>query len=215
MDENIETTIADAMVEGDDDDIACTFNEGEAPTVKKNFNLHPELDIDDDEDDKNTDYVDVPDEEPVIRDGDNPGNGNNKWGNEPQVGVQQRYVWRIQRRLQYELGKKIKGLEKKWLFELLKKKKWRIPAEDAPEVTKELELDEAHESYYPTVHVWLPDKRWGRECMPCCSNCKTNRHVVVHGFRDNHAGRLMLGLYRKLARRLHSSIFRTLMLSSH
>ena len=111
---------------------------GKSSNRENIFNIHPELDIDDDDDDKNTDYVDVPDEEPVIRDGDNPGNGNNKWGNEPQVGVQQRYVWRIQRRLQYELGKKIKRLEKKWLFELLKKKKWRIPAEDAPEVAKEL-----------------------------------------------------------------------------
>ena len=32
--------------------------------------------------------------------------------------------------------------------------------------------------------------------MPCCPNCKTNRSVVVHGFRVNHVGHLMIGLYR-------------------
>ena len=112
--------------------MACIFEE-EAPTVKETVNIYPTIDVDDDEED----YVDVPDDEPVMQDADDDtGNGNKKWGNEPQVGVQQRYVWQFQRRIQYEVGKKIKIFETKWLLNLLRKTKWRIPADDAPEVAK-------------------------------------------------------------------------------
>ena len=83
-----------------------------------------------------------------------------------------------------------------WLTDMLKKKKWRIPAEDVPEVAAKLELEVAHESYYRTINVWLPDVRWGKECMPCCPNCKTNEHVTVNGFRDNHPSRTIVGLYK-------------------
>ena len=74
------------------DNTACLFEE-EAPAEIETVSIYPTLDIDDNDED----YVDVPDDEPVIQDADdNAGNGSKKWGNEPQVGVQQRYVWRCQ-----------------------------------------------------------------------------------------------------------------------
>lgn len=115
VDEITDTAIADAMVEEDKYDKARIFNEEEAPTVKNIINIHPKLDIDDD--DKNKDYIDVLDKEPVIQDNDNLGSSNNKWEIEPKDRVQHQYVWRIQRCLQFELGKKIEIFEKKWLFE--------------------------------------------------------------------------------------------------
>ena len=70
---------------------------------------------------------------------------------------------------------------------------WCILQKDALEVAKKLGLDKDHYSYYPTVRVFLPDIQWGFECMPCCPNCKCNTRVDVHGFRDNHPGRIVVG----------------------
>ena len=51
-------------------------------------------------------------------------------------------------------------------------------------------------AYYRDVHVWLPDVRWettDKRYMPYCPNCKTNARVGPHCFRDNHAGRVIVG----------------------
>ena len=184
--------------DGGSDDDGVQFSDSAPPKDKNPDSNIPVLTVDED-DEGDGDDDDVDDNEPVQEDVDLSGGEENKWGkNEPRVGVQQRYEWRVQRRIRYEVGKKFPaaGLERKWLLEILQQWNWRVPAELAPQVAKKLGLERAHPSYYEVVNVWLPDVRWGAECMPCCPNCKTNKHVVIHGFRDNHPCRVMIGLRR-------------------
>ena len=55
-------------------------------------------------------------------------------------------------------------------------------------------------AYYRDVFIWLPDVMWPgllnikNPMMPCCPNCKTNARVGPHCFRENSAGRLIIGL---------------------
>ena len=47
------------------------------------------------------------------------------------------------------------------------------------------------------VFIWLPQIRWetaDKMYMPYCPNCKSNARVGPHCFRDNHAGRVIVGL---------------------
>jgi len=164
----------------------------------------PEIDINDDDPE-----VDVSDEEPVSRLEYNvfePGNKNRVWGNEPKFGVSQRYVWRFRRRLQMECSKRRPAFEETWLLDMLKKEGWCVLQKDALKIAEKLGLDKEHYSYYPTVRVFLPDLQWGPECMPCCPNCKRNTHVDVHGFRDNHPGRIVIGMKKNGNAILQSSL---------
>ena len=89
--------------------------------------------VDDGDDDGDDGDDDIDDDEPVQEDIDLSGDAPNKWGkNEPRVGVQQRYEWRVQRRICYEVGKKIPALERKWLLAILQQWNWRVPVELAP-----------------------------------------------------------------------------------
>jgi len=117
------------------------------------------------------------------------------------TGIQQKYVCYLQRRIQLELSRNFPALDDKWLLNYLRKNDWVVLKRDALSVAEKLGLHKPvdgqiyHPNYYPVVHFWLPDVRWGEHCMPCCPNCKTNHHVGVHGFRDNHFGRMIVGLH--------------------
>ena len=86
----------------------------------------------------------------------------------------------------------------------LRKNDWIIRRREAAWIAEKLSIPVANKAYYRDVHVWLPDVRWGATLMPSCPNCKTNKDVGVHGFRDNHFGRLVVGLeenYNIISRR--------------
>jgi len=77
-----------------------------------------------------------------------------------------------------------------WLFRMLEQKDWWLRATRALFVCKMLNMENvAEEFYYRDVYVWLPDVRWGKECMPCCPTCRTNTHVGPHDLRLDHVGR--------------------------
>ncbi|KAL7546679.1 hypothetical protein ACHAWF_010011 [Thalassiosira exigua] len=110
-------------------------------------------------------------------------------------GVQQRYVEAIQKRIQEEVHKDFSG--NSWLIQLLNENDWWIRKAHANNMVKKLKLRKEYDAYYRDVYVWLPDVRWKdimKTYMPCCPNCKTNAHVEPHCFRDNHAGRVVVGL---------------------
>ncbi|EJK56390.1 hypothetical protein THAOC_23726 [Thalassiosira oceanica] len=82
--------------------------------TKKNADSTIPVSTVDDDDGDDGDDEDVDDDQPVQEDVDLSGGAQNRWGkNEPRVGVQQRYEWRVQRRIRYEVGKKFPALERK------------------------------------------------------------------------------------------------------
>ena len=113
-------------------------------------------------------------------------------------GVQQLYVRAIQQRLQEELSPASQSTVKPWLLEYLNDNDWWLRTVHARTIVKNLGLKLEHRPYYRDVYVWLPDVRWtnhtGVSHMPCCPNCKTNKRVGAHGFRDNHSGRVVVNL---------------------
>ena len=140
-------------------------------------------------------------------------------------GIQQRYVAAVQKRVQIEVSKDNKNINNKWLLRHLQQNDWWLRKEwytwfikkyNASVEKKEDKLDEEYRAYYRDVHVWLPDVRWettDKRYMPHCPNCKTNARVGPHCFRDNHAGRVIVGqtetyytvsILRRLLRDSHS-----------
>ena len=109
-------------------------------------------------------------------------------------GVQQQFVCRVQRRIQYEVSKKFPALNDPWLRKHLDKNDWKIRSEEAPLIAQKLSIQATNKAYYRDVHVWLPDVMWGLDFMPSCPNCKTNKDVAIHGFLENHFGRVVVGL---------------------
>ena len=111
-------------------------------------------------------------------------------------GIQQRYVEGIQKRVQYECSRKFGtatgGMlnDTQWLLTHLEDHHWRICREDGPLLASCLGLRPEHESYYPRVKVWLPDKRWGHLLMPTCPTCM--RTMKPHGFQPNQFGRIAI-----------------------
>ena len=167
-----------------------------SPVVIDRCTTCPIIDIDDeDDDDDEKDLLEGSDEEPppILNDSVFCKDRVDVWGDEPQVGVSQRYEWRFQRRLQIECSKIFPAFETKWLLDKLRRDKYCILQKDAPEIATKLGLVVGHYSYYPDIHVWLPDIRWGTECMPCCPNCKCSSNVKPHAFRANHPGRIVVG----------------------
>ena len=169
----------------EDNDVVVTFSENichaiEHTPIVANLDLEGDLDgmLDDDE---------------GSVDGDD-GPSNQKQAPAPN-GAQQKYVCFLQRRIQYELSKDFPALEDRWLQKYLEESDWVVLKNKAPSIAQQLGLHTPTEgqkyypNYYTDVHFWLPDVRWGAECMPACPNCRTNKHVGVHGFRDNHFGR--------------------------
>ena len=109
-------------------------------------------------------------------------------------GVQQQFVCRVQRRIQYEVSKKFPALNDPWLRKHLDKNDWKIRSEEAPLIAQKLSIQATNKAYYRDVHVWLPDVMWGLDFMPSCPNCKTNKDVAIHGFRENRFRRVVVGL---------------------
>ena len=152
------------------------------PTVINPPNIEPNLDYDEDEAAKK--------ESDDSLDGKQPG-------------IQQTYVEAVQKRVQTEVSKDFKGI--KWLVPHLEKNEWWIRKDKSPAIIRmlnagddDLNLKRGHQAYYRDVFVWLPDIRWPdnvkRTFVPCCPNCKTNDRVGPHCFRNNHSGRLIVGL---------------------
>ena len=149
-------------------------------TDKCTSDIYPNLDYDSDDDENGKNNIDGDDS-----------------GEEEVYGVQQAYVRAIQQRLQEEVSSS-SSTDKPWLLEYLNDNDWWLKTMHARTIAKNLGLKLEHHPYYRDVYVWLPDVRWsnltGVSHMPCCPNCKTNKRVGAHGFRDNHAGRVVVNL---------------------
>eukprot|EP00986_Skeletonema_menzelii_P017125 scaffold17631_cov148-Skeletonema_menzelii.AAC.1 len=118
-------------------------------------------------------------------------------------GIQQQYVAAVQRQVQSEVSKD-SNINNHWLLQHLKQNDWWLRKENYlwfiknynKTREKEDQLDAAYKAYYRDVNVWLPDVRWktpDNRFMPCCPTCKTSTRVGPHCFRDNHAGRVIVG----------------------
>ena len=59
---------------------------------------------------------------------------------------------------------------------------------------RKLEILFTEDAYYRDVEVWLPEIRFGLECMPKCPTCKSNAKVSFHAYRENHFGRKIISL---------------------
>ena len=115
-------------------------------------------------------------------------------------GIQQQYVAAVQKQVQSEVRKNYEKMP--WLLPHLKANGWWIRKENymwfIKQYNKTGENDEdklvaENRAYYRDVYVWLPDVRWktvDNRYMPYCPNCKSNKRVGPHCFRDNHAGRV-------------------------
>ena len=104
------------------------------------------------------------------------------------------------------MSKDYKNTNNQWLLSHLKQSDWWLRKEwytwfikkynASVEKKEDKQLDVGYRTYYRDVHVWLPDVRWettDKKYMPYCPNCKTNTRVGPHCFRDNHAGRVIVG----------------------
>ena len=68
----------------------------------------------------------------------------------------------------------------KWMLEILKRNVWWLRREHAAYICGKLHIDVPAELfYYHSVYIWLPDTRWGLECMPSCMNGCSNSHAVT------------------------------------
>jgi hypothetical protein len=157
----------------------------------------PNLDVLDDEDFHNDD--DIADGDPALAD-DAANDG----------GVMHKFLQAIQKRLQDELSYNFPALNAKWLLEYLKDHDWWIRQYNCQRICKKLNINFDENQYmkeranFWDVYVWLPDERWGTECMPSCCRCGSNERVRNNGFRNNHFGRRIIGLkssYYCLSRR--------------
>ena len=113
------------------------------------------------------------------------------------AGLMGAYIYHVHKRLKYELGNEIKGLEEKWLLNFLRKKGngWWIRSGHAEFLCSKIPgLEYGEQSYYRDIRVWLPDQQYGAHCMPFCGTCKSNESVGPHAFRDNHFSRTVIGL---------------------
>ncbi len=108
------------------------------------------------------------------------------------LGVQQEYVKAIQLRIKEEVNQNA-NTANQWVLEHLKGNGWWIRKENSHQFAKRLGLKKSYDAYYRDVYIWLPDVRW-ENCMPCCPSCRSNEHVVNHGFRENHFGRVIVGM---------------------
>jgi len=119
-------------------------------------------------------------------------------------GIQQRYIEAVQKRVKQEVSKDNASINQ-WLVNHLNDNDWWIRKVHVPwiirrlnESDNSLKLKRQNAAYYRDVYVWLPDFRWKDKVngtfMPCCPNCETNHRVGPHCFRDNHFGRVIVGL---------------------
>eukprot|EP00956_Cyclotella_meneghiniana_P017776 scaffold29226_cov58-Cyclotella_meneghiniana.AAC.5 len=173
-----------------DDDIINNEEVEVVPALDVNANL----DMNDEDIDNERMMESTDDNEPCLQQGEN-------------KGVQQEYVKAVQLRLRDEVNTQSTKCKDKWLVRHLTANGWWIRKENAPCIAKKLNLKISYAAYYRDVYVWLPDIRWDNDetnCMPCCPSCKSNEHVGNNGFRDNHFGRLIIGVkenYYTISRR--------------
>jgi hypothetical protein len=132
--------------------------------------------------------------------------GSDDFDDDNAPGVQQQYVAAIQKQVQSEVSKDNKNINNQWLVQHLRQNDWWIRKEqylwfirkyNKTREKEEDKLNEEHKAYYRDVFVWLPHVRWqtaDKKYMPYCPNCKSNARVGPHCFRDNHAGRVIVGL---------------------
>ena len=125
-------------------------------------------------------------------------NGRNESDDDPGevYGVQQKFIEAIQKRIQREVSGACQE-EEKWLSNQLVENDWWIRKAQIRRTVKKLKLELSYLAYYREVYVWLPDVRWAsipNTFMPCCPNCISNHDVGPHSFRDNHFGRVVVGL---------------------
>ena len=113
---------------------------------------------------------------------------------EEEKGVMQIYLQAIYKELRIETSRDSKGLSKNWLMDFLITCNWRIPFHRAKFMCRKLEISFTEDAYYRDVEVWLPEIRFGLECMPKCPTCKSNAKVSFHAYRENHFGRKIISL---------------------
>ena len=138
-----------------------------------------EEDDDDDHDDSNYD----PDDDP-----------NKDLFDECEGGTMGTYLKAVHDRLKLETNSQGPA-QQKWLLNMLAKNEWWIHHSQAKSICEKLAIEFDEPSYYRSIFVWLPDVCWGVEAMPFCACCRQNNKVKVHGWRDNHFGRVVIALY--------------------
>ncbi|KAL7532434.1 hypothetical protein ACHAXR_005774, partial [Thalassiosira sp. AJA248-18] len=113
-------------------------------------------------------------------------------------GVQQKFVEAVQKRLKFEVSKNGKATKNTWLLDHLRLNGWWLRKLHGRWAARKLGIKKEYEAYYRDIFVWLPDIMWedkvNKTMMPCCPNCKTNSKVGPHCFRDNHFGRVIVGM---------------------
>lgn len=114
--------------------------------------------------------------------------------NESRKGIQQEYLEAVHAQLQEECNTQRPNTNGDWLIGDLKENGWWLRKENAPMIARKLSLSVHHVTYYRDIRVWIPDLQYGRDCLPSCPSCKSNRRVTVHGFDSKHHGRLVIGL---------------------
>ena len=163
----------------DDDDDAITINCPTSNNINPN-DITANLDIDE-EDEAEEEDLDDDDDVPT-----------KKKKSSNTLGLQQKYIRGLQKRIQYEVSCKFPALERPWLRQHLLENHWTTCLKDGPKIAQNLGLKQEHVFYYPRVDFWLPDLQWGPSLMPCCPNCLTNNRVDPHAFHDNHFGRIVV-----------------------
>ena len=93
------------------------------------------------------------------------------------------------------------GSSEPWLLNLLQEQcstkkgsNWWLLASCAQTVSEKLGLEYDEPAYYRDILVWMPDLQWGPQAMPPCVECRSAKHVGVHGMRDGHFGRRVCDL---------------------
>ena len=108
-------------------------------------------------------------------------------------GVMGVYLKAVFDRLREETSEKSQGCaaacQDRWLLKHLKQWNWKISGKHAKFMCDRLGLEYSEPAYYRSIHVWLPDLRWGRIAMPPCVNCKDSSQVESKGYQSNHCGR--------------------------
>jgi hypothetical protein len=124
-----------------------------------------------------------------------------------------RFVKLIRDQLSLEVSAQWPTLKKKWLLEELKSHDWWIRRERVEYVLKmlahslspfEVEFTKVELKCIRGTHVWLPEQRWGADCMPACNNCLQSDEVRTWGFQQKHYARRVLtevDFYNCMARR--------------
>jgi hypothetical protein len=112
-----------------------------------------------------------------------------------------RFVKLVRDQLSLEVSAQWPSLRNKWLLEELKTHDWWIRRERVKYVLKklahsilpaEVEFTKVELKCIRGTHVWIPEQRWGADCMPACNNCLQSDEVRTWGFQHKHCARRVL-----------------------